>query len=79
MRSEKEELKKRIEKLERKLKSRIIVEKAKGYLMEWTGSSEESAYIVMRRLSMDTGRSIRDIAEGIIFAWKCIDMIKEGD
>lgn len=71
-------LKKRIEKLERKLRSRITIERAKGYLMEWTKRPEESVYIAMRRLSMDTRKPIREIAEGIIIAQRCMEIINEG-
>jgi uroporphyrinogen-III synthase len=48
------------------LKTRKIVEKAKGILMRQRYMTEEQAYSAMRSKSMDTGKTIKAVAEAII-------------
>jgi len=50
------------------LEVRKIVERAKGLLMQTKHISEDEAFRVMQRQSMDTRRSMRDIAEAILLA-----------
>ncbi len=48
------------------LETRKIVERAKGILMKMNGLSEDAAYRMIHRKSMDTCRSMKEIAESII-------------
>jgi signal transduction protein with GAF and PtsI domain len=50
------------------LEVRKIVERAKGLLMRTKQISEEAAFRLMQRQSMDTRRSMREIAEAILLA-----------
>ena len=52
--------------VQEELETRKIVEKAKGILMKGQGFSEEEAFKKIQRQSMDSRRSMRDIAEAII-------------
>lgn len=48
------------------LETRKLVERAKGILMRLNNLSEESAHRLIHKKSMDTCRSMRDIAESVI-------------
>ncbi len=48
------------------LETRKVVERAKGILMRMNNLSEEAAYKVIHRKSMDSSRSMKEIAESII-------------
>ncbi len=50
------------------LEVRKLVERAKGSLMQAKGISEEEAFRLMQRQSMDTRKSMREIAEAVILA-----------
>ncbi|MGH7254691.1 MAG: GAF domain-containing protein [Nitrospirales bacterium] len=50
------------------LEVRKLVERAKGCLMKTKGIAEEEAFRLMQRQSMDTRKSMREIAEAIILA-----------
>jgi signal transduction protein with GAF and PtsI domain len=50
------------------LEVRKLVERAKGCLMQAKGISEEEAFRLMQRQSMDTRKSMREIAEAVILA-----------
>jgi signal transduction protein with GAF and PtsI domain len=50
------------------LEVRKVVERAKGSLMQTKGISEEDAFRLMQRQSMDSRKSMREIAEAIILA-----------
>ena len=52
--------------VQEELETRKIVEKAKGILMKSQGFSEEEAFKKIQRQSMDSRRSMREIAEAII-------------
>lgn len=52
-----------VEKLAQKLSERKIIERAKGLLMEEQNMSENDAYNLLRRLSMDHRRPVVKIAE----------------
>jgi signal transduction protein with GAF and PtsI domain len=54
--------------MEEALKTRKAVERAKGILMKQYGVSEDEAFQIMRRKSMNTRSSIREIAEAVILA-----------
>ena len=59
--------------IQEELETRKSVEKAKGILMRDHGLCEEEAFKKIQRQSMDTRRSMRDIAEAIIL----IDSMKK--
>jgi response regulator NasT len=48
------------------LASRKTVEKAKGLLMKGRGLDEETAYGILRKLAMDTGRPIAAVAADLV-------------
>lgn len=48
------------------LETRKLVERAKGILMKMNGLSEDAAYRLIHKKSMDTCRSMKDIAESIL-------------
>ncbi len=54
--------------MEEALKTRKAVERAKGILMKEYGVSEDEAFKIMQRKSMNTRSSIREIAEAVILA-----------
>lgn len=53
---------------ERQLAERKVVERAKGLLMQRRGLSEEEAYRELRRLAMQTGRRLGEVAETLLAA-----------
>lgn len=52
--------------LEEQLETRKLVERAKGILMNRDGSSEEEAYRLLQKRSMDERKSMRELAEEVI-------------
>jgi two-component system, response regulator PdtaR len=52
--------------LREKLEARKVIERAKGTLMEVHGLTEAEAFNRMRRTSMDSRKSMRDVAEAIL-------------
>jgi AmiR/NasT family two-component response regulator len=54
--------------IQEELEARKKVEKAKGILMKQQGISEEDAYNLIRKSSMDKRVPMKDIAEAIILA-----------
>lgn len=52
--------------IQEELESRKAIERAKGILMRQQGLSEEEAFRKIQRQSMDTRKSMREIAEAII-------------
>ena len=52
--------------IEEELKTRKLVERAKGILMKESGMSEAQVYKVIQRKSMDMRKSMREISEAII-------------
>lgn len=55
--------------LKEALEARKIVEKAKGLLMRESDISEEEAYKLLHKKSMDQRKSMRQIAEAVILYW----------
>ncbi len=55
-----------VDDLREKLEARKTIERAKGVLMEVHGLTEAEAFSRMRRTSMDSRKSIRDVAEAIL-------------
>jgi two-component system, response regulator PdtaR len=60
------ELQSEVGDLKEALESRKLVERAKGILMEVHGLSESEAFNRIRRTSMDTRKSMREVAEAIL-------------
>lgn len=50
------------------LESRKMIERAKGILMKEKNISEQEAYNILRKQSMDRRKSLKDIAEAIVLA-----------
>ncbi len=58
----------RLRETERRLAERKTVEKAKGLLMQRRGLSEDEAYQELRRLAMQTGKRLGEVAETLLAA-----------
>ncbi len=58
----------RVEDLEESLAARKAVDRAKGILMDTQRLSESEAFRKIQKMSMDTRKSMREIAEAIILA-----------
>jgi response regulator NasT len=58
----------RVEDLEESLATRKAVDRAKGILMDTQDLSENEAFRKIQKMSMDTRKSMREIAEAIILA-----------
>ncbi len=56
--------------IQEELETRKLVERAKGILMKENGLLEDDAFHRIRKKSMDSRRSMRDIAEAIILAYE---------
>ncbi|MGQ9746343.1 MAG: GAF domain-containing protein [Candidatus Caldatribacteriaceae bacterium] len=56
--------------IKEELETRKKVERAKGILMQEFGISEKEAYRRIQRYSMNTQKSMREIAEALILAWE---------
>lgn len=61
--SEQRALKKELSQLKDKLANRAIIEKAKGLLMRSKGISEDDAYHEIRKLAMNQGKRLSEVAE----------------
>ena len=54
--------------IQEELETRKLVERAKGFLMKEFKLDEAEAFRRIRKKSMDTRRSMREVAEAIILA-----------
>lgn len=54
--------------LEDRLETRIAVDRAKGILMDHRGMNEQEAFGSIQRMSMNSRKSMREVAEAIILA-----------
>lgn len=59
-------LREQVEKLEHTLEDRKLIEKAKGKLMSTSGITENEAFRYMQKISMDSGKRMKDIASLIL-------------
>ena len=59
-------LREELERTRASLKDRKLIEKAKGILMRERSLDEEAAFKALRKLAMDKGKRIGDIAEQVI-------------
>jgi response regulator NasT len=50
------------------LEARKVIERAKGVLMDQYGLKESDAFRRIQKLSMDTRKSMREIADAILLA-----------
>ena len=50
------------------LESRKVIERAKGMLMEQRGLTEEQAYSLIKKASMNMRKPMMDVAEAIVLA-----------
>ena len=57
-----------LETVRTELEDRKVIDRAKGFLMQSKGVSEEQAYGLMRKTAMDQNRKVRDIANNLILA-----------
>lgn len=73
---ENQKLRTELTEIKSKLKNRKRIEKAKGLLMQDKGLSEAEAYQSMRKLAMDRGRSLIDVADTVI---DVLDVMGEKD
>ena len=64
--AEHQRLRERLAAAEQKLEERKLVERAKGVLMKRRGMDEAEAYEALRRLAMERGKRIGDIARQVI-------------
>ena len=61
-------LRSELERAQSSLAERKVIEKAKGILMETRGHTEEEAFKSMRKLAMDQGKRIVDVARAVLSA-----------
>ena len=66
------ELKQEIESLENRLSDRRDIDRAKGLLMHSYKMSEDDAYNAMRRMAMDTGNKLGEVARNLISMTKVL-------
>ncbi|RQD70325.1 MAG: ANTAR domain-containing protein [Tindallia sp. MSAO_Bac2] len=60
------QLEKSLSKMEKTIQDRKVIDKAKGLMMEKLEIGEEAAYNEIRKKSMDTGKTMSEIAEAVI-------------
>ena len=63
-----QQLEREVETLQDKLETRMVVDKAKGVLMDEHGLTESEAYRRLQKQAMQSRRSMREIAEAILLA-----------
>jgi response regulator NasT len=56
------------DRLEERLETRVAVDRAKGILMDTRGMTEQEAFRNIQRMSMNSRKSMREVAEAIILA-----------
>ncbi|WP_345532518.1 ANTAR domain-containing response regulator [Viridibacterium curvum] len=57
---------------QRKLSERVIVDRAKGVLMKARGMGEDEAYHALRKLAMERGRKLVEVAEEVLASAKLL-------
>ncbi len=58
-----------VSRLREQLETRKLVEKAKGFLMDWERLSEAEAYRRLQKISMDENRPMKEVAKAIMDAY----------
>lgn len=66
--NEYQEISKEATRLEERLETRVVVDRAKGILMDHRGMSEQEAFRNIQRISMNSRKSMREVADAIILA-----------
>ena len=66
--NEYQEISKEAARLEERLETRVVVDRAKGILMDHRGMSEQEAFRNIQRISMNSRKSMREVADAIILA-----------
>ena len=61
-----QELRKERDDAARKLSDRIVIDSAKGVLMKARGMDEEEAYKALRKLAMDRGQPLAEVARNVM-------------
>lgn len=51
---------------EQRLESRKVIDRAKGSLMDGSGLSEQAAFDFIQKTAMQTRRTMRDVAQGVL-------------
>lgn len=64
------ELQKQIEDLQEQLETRKLVDRAKGILMDTQGLTESAAFRRIQKMSMNTRKSMKEIAQAIILTYE---------
>lgn len=60
------QLRKERDRATRKLADRVVIDRAKGVLMKARGFDEEGAYQALRKMAMDRGQPLRDVAANVL-------------
>ena len=63
-----QEISKEAARLEERLETRVAVDRAKGILIDHRGLTEQEAFRNIQRMSMNSCKSMREVAEAIILA-----------
>ena len=67
-------LRAQLNKAEQQLAGRKVIERAKGVLMAESGLDEDAAYKRLRKLAMDRGKRLADVAQSVIDAQELLRM-----
>lgn len=59
-------MRKELDAATRKLADRVVVDKAKGILMKARGLDEDAAYKALRKLAMDRGKPLAEVAGDVV-------------
>ncbi len=73
LRTEIHELKQDVELLENRLSDRCDIDRAKGLLMKSYKMNEDDAYNAMRRMAMDSGNKLAEVARNLISMSKVLN------
>ncbi len=68
-------LKRDLEKANASLGERKLIERAKGIVMRQRGSTEDEAYRALRKLAMDRGKRLLDVAQVIVAAEELLTQV----
>lgn len=66
-------LRRELEETRTQLADRKTIERAKGFLMKHRGMSEPEAYAAMRKMAMDRGQRLPEVAANIIAVFELLD------
>ena len=65
-------LRKERDEAQRKLTERVVIDRAKGVLMTARGMNEDEAYHALRKLAMERGRKLVEVAEEVLASAKLL-------